>query len=171
VSKQDSHFFNVFSVVIGLLVVFTLFVFFLARSVGANSQLPQLASDPLNVAAVDTRVSPPIRVAVAGQDNSALKIEPIGGGAGAGPALAKPTDGKGVFDAACTACHTAGIAGAPKAGDKGAWAPRIAQGKDTLYKHAVEGFTGKAGIMPAKGGRTDISDELIKAGVDYMLTL
>jgi cytochrome c5 len=76
-----------------------------------------------------------------------------------------------VFDAACTACHGAGIAGAPKAGDKGAWGPRIAQGKDTLYKHAIQGFTGKAGIMPAKGGRADLDDELIKAGVDYMLSL
>jgi cytochrome c5 len=171
VSKQDSHFFNVFSVVIGLLVAFTLFVFFLARAVGANNQLTQLSVDPLNVAAVDVRVSPPVRVAVAGKDNSALKIEPISAGAGAGFALAKPTDCKGVFEAACTACHGAGIAGAPKAGDKGAWSPRIAQGKNTLYTHALQGFTGKAGIMPAKGGRTDLSDELIKAGVDYMTSL
>ena len=171
-SKQDSHFFNVFSVVIGLLVVFTLAVFFLARSVGANSQLPSLQKDPMLVDAVGERVTPPVRMAVAGQDNSALKIEPVGtGGAGAGAALPLPTDGKGVFDVACTACHGAGIAGAPKAGDKGAWAPRIAQGKDTLYKHAIEGFTGKAGIMPAKGGRTDLSDELVKAGVDYMTSL
>ena len=169
-SKQDSHFFNVFSVVIGLLVAFTLFVFFLARSVGASSQLPQLAEDPLNVAAVGARIAAPARVAVAGQDNSALKIEPVGT-AGAGPALAKPTDGKGVFEVACTACHGAGIAGAPKAGDKSAWAPRIAQGKETLYKHALEGFTGKQGIMPAKGGRTDLGDDIIKAGVDYMTSL
>jgi cytochrome c5 len=170
-SKQDSHFFNVFSVVIGLLVVFTLCVFFFARAVGARTQVPALATDPLNVKAVDERIAQPVRVAVAGQDNSALKIEAVGPAAGAGPVLAKPTDGKGVFEAACTACHTAGIAGAPKVGDKAAWAPRVAQGKATLYKHAVEGFTGKAGIMPAKGGRTDISDELVHAGVDYMLTL
>jgi cytochrome c5 len=171
VSKQDSHFFNVFSVVIGLLVAFTIFVFFLARSVGANKQMTQVAVDPLNVAAVEERVTPPVRLAVAGQDNSAMKIEPIGPAAGAGPVLAKPTDGKGVYDVACTACHGTGIAGAPKAGDKAAWGPRVAQGKDTLYKHAVEGFTGKTGIMPAKGGRTDLSDELIREGVDYMLTL
>jgi cytochrome c5 len=169
-SKQDSHFFNVFSVVIGLLVAFTLFVFFLARGVGASQQLPHTATDPLNLAAVGERVAAPVRVAVAGQDNSALKIE-APAGAGAGPALAVPKDGKGVFDAACTACHGAGIAGAPKAGDKGAWGPRVAQGKDTLYKHAIEGFTGKAGIMPAKGGRADLSDDLIKQGVDYMTTL
>jgi cytochrome c5 len=171
VSKQDSHFFNVFSVVIGLLVVFTLFVFFLARSVGANTQLAHVATDALNVAAVDARIAPPVRVAVAGQDNSALKIAPVGPAAGAGPVLAKPTDGKGVFEVACTACHGTGIAGAPKAGDKAAWGPRVAQGKDTLYKHALEGFTGKAGIMPSKGGRTDLPDDLIKQGVDYMTSL
>jgi cytochrome c5 len=173
VSKQDSHFFNVFSVVIGLLVVFTLFVFFLARSVGVNEQNPHLTSDPLNIAAVGERVAAPVRVAVAGQDNSALKIEPVGGtgAAGAGAALPKPKDGKALFEAACTACHGAGIAGAPKAGDKAAWAPRIAQGKDTLYKHAIEGFTGKAGIMPPKGGRADLDDDLIKQGVDYMTSL
>jgi len=171
VSKQDSHFFNVFSVVIGLLITFTVCVFVLARTVGARNQLPALQSDPLNVAAVDQRVTPPVRVAVAGQDNSAMKIEPVGPAGGAGPALSQPKDGKGVFEAACTACHGAGIAGAPKAGDKAAWGPRIAQGKPTLYKHAVEGFTGKAGIMPAKGGRVDLSDELIHAGVDYMTSL
>ena len=46
----------------------------------------------------------------------------------------------------------AGIAGAPKVGDKAAWGPRIAQGKETLYNHAIQGFTGKTGVMPAKGG-------------------
>jgi cytochrome c5 len=172
VSKQDSHFFNVFSVVIGLLVAFTIFVFFLARGVGARNQEPALAQDPLVKAAVAERIAPPNRVAVAGQDNSALKIEPVvTAGGGSGSALPQPTDGKGVYDAACTACHAAGIAGAPKSGDAGAWGPRIAQGKDTLYKHAIEGFTGKTGIMPAKGGRTDLSDDLIRQAVDYMLTL
>ncbi|RYD87323.1 MAG: cytochrome c5 family protein [Sphingomonadales bacterium] len=85
--------------------------------------------------------------------------------------MAKPTDGKGVYDVACTACHGAGIAGAPKAGDKAAWGPRVAQGKDTLYKHAIEGFQGKAGIMPAKGGRADLDDALIKEAVDYITQL
>ena len=169
-SKQDSHFFNVFSVVIGLLIAFTVFVFFLARNVGAAKQLAHVDKDPLQMAAVGQRVLQPVRVAVAGQDNSALKIEPPAG-AGAGPAMSKPTDGKGVYDAACTACHGAGIAGAPKAGDKGAWGPRIAQGKDTLYKHALEGFQGKAGIMPAKGGRADLEDDLIKQAVDYITAL
>jgi cytochrome c5 len=68
-------------------------------------------------------------------------------------------------------CHEQGVAGAPKAGDRAVWAPRIAQGKATLYEHAVKGFTGKTGIMPPKGGRTDISDELIHQAVDHLIAL
>jgi len=64
---------------------------------------------------------------------------------------------------------TAGVAGAPKTGDKAGWAPRVAQGKDTLYKHAIGGFQGKMGVMPAKGGNTSLSDADVKAAVDYML--
>ena len=65
-------------------------------------------------------------------------------------------------------CHQTGVAGAPKLGDKADWAPRIAQGKDVLYQHAIAGFTGKKGAMPPKGGAASISDDDIKAIVDYM---
>src|SRR5450830_1715665 len=75
--------------------------------------------------------------------------------------------GKKLYDAACVACHGAGIAGAPKFGDKGAWGPRIAQGKPVLYEHAIKGFQGKAGVMPPKGGSA-ASDDEVKAAVDYM---
>jgi cytochrome c5 len=54
-------------------------------------------------------------------------------------------------------------------GDRALWAPRIAQGTATLYKHAIEGYTGETGVMPPKGGRLDLSDELIRAGVDHMI--
>lgn len=65
-------------------------------------------------------------------------------------------------------CHAAGVAGAPKPGDKADWGPRIAQGKDRLYKHAIEGFTGAKGMMPARGGGTSLSDDEVKAAVDFM---
>lgn len=65
-------------------------------------------------------------------------------------------------------CHAAGVAGAPKPGDKADWGPRIAQGKETLYKHAIEGYTGSKGMMPARGGSTSLSDADVKAAVDYM---
>lgn len=77
-------------------------------------------------------------------------------------------DGEGVYNKACAACHKMGIAGAPKVGDANNWGPRIAKGKDTLYKHAIEGFKGEKGIMPAKGGSAKLTDEEVKAAVDYM---
>lgn len=85
------------------------------------------------------------------------------------PAAAAENElGKSVFGKTCAMCHAAGVAGAPKPGDKADWGPRIAQGKDTLYKHAIEGFTGAKGMMPAKGGAANLSDADVKAAVDYM---
>lgn len=77
-------------------------------------------------------------------------------------------DGQKIYNAACAACHTAGIAGAPKLADKGQWAPRVKQGSPILYDHAIKGFAGKAGMMPPKGGST-ASDDEVKAAVDYMV--
>ena len=79
--------------------------------------------------------------------------------------------GEGVFKAACVACHGAGIAGAPKAGDKAAWSARIAQGKPALYTHAIAGYQGKGGVMPAKGGNASLPDADVKSAVDYMISL
>ncbi|HWI80458.1 c-type cytochrome [Ramlibacter sp.] len=76
--------------------------------------------------------------------------------------------GKSVFNKTCALCHAAGVAGAPKPGDKADWGPRIAQGMDTLYTHAIGGFTGAKGQMPAKGGNAALSDDDVKAAVNYM---
>lgn len=81
---------------------------------------------------------------------------------------AENTAGKSVYGKTCAMCHAAGVAGAPKPGDKADWGPRIAQGKDTLYKHAIEGFTGAKGMMPARGGASSLSDDEVKAAVDFM---
>lgn len=69
-----------------------------------------------------------------------------------------------VYTAICAACHTSGAAGAPKLGDAGAWAPRIAQGYDTLLKHAIEGIR----AMPAKGGNPDLDNVEVARAVVYM---
>lgn len=76
--------------------------------------------------------------------------------------------GKSVFGKTCAMCHAAGVAGAPKPGDKADWGPRIKQGKDTLYKHALQGFTGNKGQMPARGANAALKDDEVKAAVDYM---
>jgi cytochrome c5 len=167
-SKQDSHFFNNFSLVLGILFAVTLGLFAFARYVGSSNQGKQVTTDPRYVASVEERLKPVSAVAVAGQDNSALAIKNTGP---VTAAAALPTDGTAAYETACVACHGAGIAGAPKTGDKAAWAPRVAQGKDTLYKHAIEGFNGKTGVMPAKGGRTDWPDDLIKQAVDHIIEL
>ena len=167
-SKQDSHFFNNFSLILGILMAVTLGLFAFARHIGAEHQGKQVKEDPRYVSSVEERLQPVARVAVAGQDNSALKIE---ANAAAVPAAAIPKDGTEAFETACKACHGAGIAGAPKVGDKAAWGPRIAQGKETLYNHALHGFSGKTGVMPAKGGRADWPDDLIKQAVDQIVEL
>jgi cytochrome c5 len=84
----------------------------------------------------------------------------------AGSALAADRSGKDVFAQACTACHTAGVMNAPKFGSKADWAPRVAKGKDTLYKHALSGFN----AMPPKGTCSACTDKEIKNAVDYMVS-
>ncbi|HEX2531523.1 MAG TPA: c-type cytochrome [Burkholderiaceae bacterium] len=88
--------------------------------------------------------------------------------AAAAPAKVSADAGKKLYEASCQACHGSGIAGAPKFGDKAAWAPRIKQGNATLYSNAINGFQGKTGVMPPRGGAA-ASDEEVKAAVDYMV--
>ena len=150
-----------------LLAVAILLMIF-ARYVGASTQLADVVQDPRYLDAVDERIRPLVREAVAGQDNAALAIKEAAPGGATAFVLPVPKDGAELYASVCSACHAAGIGGAPKAGDKGAWAPRMTQGTAMLYKHALEGYN-KAGVMPAKGGRTDLPDALIKAGVDHLI--
>ena len=173
-SQQDTHFFNVFSLVIALLAAVAIGLFALARIVASHTQDLQVLSEADYTRNVAARLALPSQEAVAGQDNSALAIKaeaPAAGGSAAPAGL--PKTGKELFDQTCSACHGQGIAGAPKAGDKAAWAPRIAEGKATLYEHALKGYTGGpgGGVMPPKGGRTDAPDDLVKQAVDYMVSL
>lgn len=80
-------------------------------------------------------------------------------------APAKPIDGAAIAQGICMACHQTGMNGAPKFANKVAWAPRIAQGRETLYQHSINGFRG----MPARGGNPNLSDDQVKAAVDYMV--
>ena len=99
----------------------------------------------------------------------AAKAETMAKGS-APPAQAAKADtgkGKSVFDGTCTACHATGVAGAPKAGDKAAWAPRLKAGVDALYASALKGKN----AMPPKGGNASLADADVKAAVDYMVGL
>jgi cytochrome c5 len=89
---------------------------------------------------------------------------------GSTAAMGAAGSGQEVYTKTCSVCHAAGVTGAPKLGDKADWGPRIAQGANVLYEHALKGFTGKKGAMPAKGGNTALADEEVKAAVDYMVS-
>jgi cytochrome c5 len=161
--SSDTHFFNSFSLVLGILIVFAIILFAVARSIGAQTQLAHEMADPMELKAVDSNIAPFAHEAIAGQDNAALAVMPDKAGA---PAADVPASGEAAFTKVCSSCHSAGINGAPKIGDHAAWGPRIAQGKDTLYKHALEG----KGNMPARGGTT-WPDATIRSAVDYMVSL
>ena len=78
--------------------------------------------------------------------------------------------GKKTYDTACFACHATGAANAPKVGDKAAWKDRIAQGDKKMNDNAIKGFQGKKGFMPAKGGRSDLTDAAVADAVAYMVS-
>jgi cytochrome c5 len=168
VSKQDTHFVDTFSMVIGLLVVIAICLIALARTVAAHTQESDVVEQRDFATSVASRIEPLSQEALVGHDNTDMAIKPDSP-AGTGVVLPIPKDGTQVYEQVCSACHGLGIAGAPKAGDAALWGPRIAKGKTVLYDHALHGFTGQTGTMPAKGNRLDIPDALVEEGVDHMI--
>jgi cytochrome c5 len=147
VRNYDLDFLKRFSMVIAFLMALTLGLILFAAYL--HNELPGQAN--------------PVEVAKAAADAAALAAlkanVPFGG----------RTDGAEIFNqGACAGCHKSGAGGAPMLGAAGMGA-RASKGKDTLYKHAIEGFTGSAGVMPAKGGNAALTDEQVKAAVDWML--
>ncbi|MBI1423747.1 MAG: c-type cytochrome [Gammaproteobacteria bacterium] len=158
-SEQDSNFFRTFSLVLVLLIVFLAVIIFLANFITGSGKTVGEA-DPRIEAEINKLIKP------------VGEIETKAAEAGAAVASADTSvDGKAVFQGTCFACHGTGAAGAPKAGDKAAWARHLAKGLDTLHQHAIHGFTGKAGMMPAKGGNMSLSDAQVEAAVNYMVGL
>ena len=178
--EEDASFGRTFLAVLGALVVASVVILFLARAIGE-----QEASATEGTIAERTAPVGKVKVAGAGETTAPAPAATPGDLAGtphpAPPAAAaqaplqiaqaeEPADkGKKVYDTACVVCHQTGVGGAPKVGDKAAWADRIAQGEATLVERAIKGFQGKTGMMPPKGGRADLSDEDVKAAVSYMI--
>jgi cytochrome c5 len=162
--SSDTHFFNSFSLVLGILIFFAIVLFAVARSLGEDTQREHVLLDPLHVKDVQQNIAPFAHVAIAGQDNSALAA--LSAPKGDAAAADVPTTGEQAFTKVCSACHGTGVNGAPKVGDKAAWGPRMAQGKETLYTHAISG----KGNMPPKGGTT-WPDATVRMAVDYMVSL
>ena len=129
----------------------------MANQSGANFTPPSAPAAPTaanpNVTSVapSATATPPAAPPVTGPVNSA--------------AQATPANGEAVYKASCASCHATGVAGAPKLGDKNAWAARIKNGKATLYQSALKGKN----AMPAKGGNMNLSDAEVKLAVDYMV--
>jgi cytochrome c5 len=161
--SSDRHFFNAFSLVLGSLIVFAIILFAVARVIGVDSQRKYVQLDPIRLQEVNQNTLPFAHVAVAGHDNSALAAltQPK-----SGAAASVPDSGEQAFTQVCSACHATGINGAPKMGDRAAWGPRIAQGKEAMYAHVIDG----KGNMPPRGGTT-WPDAAIKMTVDYMVSL
>jgi cytochrome c5 len=128
-----------------------------------------LAVDPTSLAmseeAVAARLQPVGEVRLAGTAAAVAAPAVANAQPAAAKAAVKPISGQEVYQQVCAVCHGAGLAGAPKTGDKAAWKPRIAQGVATLYTHALGGIR----MMPAKGGNSSLSDAEVKAAVDYLV--
>lgn len=160
---SDTHFMNSFSVVLGILIFITICIFAYARYLG-GTQLREQMAQAMPLRAVQKNIAPFAREAISGQDNAALAVPTAA--TTAAPAGAIPKTGKDAFEQVCSSCHGLGLNGAPKAGDRAAWAPRIAEGKAVLYQHALHGYH----AMPPRGG-TNWPDATIRSAVDYMVSL
>lgn len=138
----------------------------------ADETEPPVASQPVAAQSAPQSLAPVAQASVASTASAAAPAAKQAASGAAPAAAAAGTAvadaGKKLYESTCIACHGAGVAGAPKFGDKTAWAPIIAQGLPTLYDRAIHGYTGKAGVMPPKGGST-ASDDDVKAAVRYMV--
>ena len=157
---NDQRFFDIFSLVLGILVVVAFGIYILSARIGNATQGEYVQSDDAYQATIEAAIAPVGRVLMPGEDApiTLAAVEPE----------KTPLTGPQVYNEACIVCHGAGVGGAPVYGNAADWAPRIAKGIDVLYEHSINGFSGDAGYMPAKGGRTDLSDDEIRAAVDYM---
>lgn len=165
--SRDQKFFDMYSLVIGVLVVAAIGIYILAAKMSESTQQVYTRESAEYQAAVLERIAPVGEVYLPGEEQQA--DAPVVETAAEPEPVATAMTGPQVYNTACLACHASGVGGAPVVGDTAQWADRIAQGVDVLKKHALEGFSGAAGYMPPKGGRIDLSDEEVGSAVDYMV--
>ena len=164
--SRDQKFFDVYSVVLGVSGAVALAFLVLAMKMSDLTQGVYTRDANEYQAAVNARIAPLGQIYRPGEEHASSKptVETAAEPAPVAAALTGPQ----VYNAACIACHSAGIGGAPILGDAAAWAPRIAQGDDVLAQNAIKGFT-DIGYMPPKGGRMDLSDQEVLDAVTYMI--
>ena len=165
--NYDLVFLKKFSMMIGFLLLVMLSLILAALYL--NGSLPG-ERDPAMTRLTEDRIAP-VGAVYAGQTGAAQQAAASAAAAAAAAsqvAYGGTKDGSVIFGQLCSGCHGSGAGGAPTL-DHSHWDARIAQGKDTLHKHAIEGFQGAAGVMPAKGGNPALTDEQVIATVDWML--
>ncbi|MEN1941156.1 c-type cytochrome [Luteimonas sp. MJ246] len=165
--NYDLDFLKRFSLVIGFLTVVTLGLIVLSYFV--HKSLPTEV-DPSTARHTANRLAP-VGAVYAGDTGAAAQAAAAVAAAAAATAdvaYGGTLDGSVIYGNLCAGCHTAGVAGAPKL-ETGDWTARIAQGTETMHRHAIDGFTGATGMMPAKGGNPALTDEQVIATVDWML--
>ena len=165
--NYDLDFLKRFSMVIAFLMALTLALILFAAYL--HGTMP-FAPNPIEAKRTEERIAPAGDV-YAGATGEAKRAEAEAAAKAAAAsqvAYGGTLDGSVIYGNLCAGCHKSGAGGAPKL-DAAGMGARAAQGKDTLYKHAIEGFTGNAGVMPAKGGNPALTDEQVKATVDWML--
>ena len=165
--SRDQKFFDMYSLVIGVLAAIALAILVLAMKMSDLTQGVYTRDTAEYQAAVAERIAPVGSVYLPGEEQASSA--PVVQATAEPEPVAAALSGPQVYNTACIACHSTGVGGAPVVGDAAQWADRIAQGSDILKQHASEGYTGTAGFMPAKGGRVDLSDEEVAGAVDYMV--
>jgi len=168
VRNYDLEFLKKFSLVIGFLMLVTLGLIVAAHFI--NGAIPPEVN-PDVAKRTQERIAPVGAVYAGSTGAAAQQAAQAAAAASAASQVAYggTTDGSVIFNNLCTGCHTSGAGGAPTM-DQSHWGERIAKGKDTLHKHAIEGFTGSTGVMPPKGGNPALTDEQVIATVDWMLS-
>lgn len=158
-SDKDSIFFRNFSILLAALVVLTVVLILVGMSM-QNNLVANIKSEA-DRSAIAELIKP---VAAVNTDpNAIVELAPVAMAAAFDGSL----DAEMIYNNACAACHVSGAGGAPKL-ETAAWELRLAQGMDTLVKHAIEGFVGDYGMMPARGGNAALTDEQVKVTVEYM---
>jgi cytochrome c5 len=165
---RDQKFFDMYSLVIGVLAIAALGIFVLAMKISDRTQEVFKREGAEYQTTIASRIRPFGDVYMPGEEETAAA--PTAKTVAEPEPVAAAMSGPQVYNNACLACHGAGIGGAPIPGDAEAWSARIAQGLDVLKDHAINGFQGSAGYMPAKGGRVDLSDEEVASAIEYMVS-
>lgn len=158
-ADNDRTFIRTFLVVLGILVGITFAIIFASRLIMAESD-PDEYSEARAERIVE-RTQPAYKVVT--DPSKVQKVSMAGPESGDGDS--GPMSPEQVYQNVCATCHKTGVTDAPKLSDNAAWESRIAKGKETLHKHAIDGFK----AMPPKGGNASLSDKEVKAAVDYMI--